>query len=112
VRFLIDAQLPPRLATWLEARGHDAIHVFDLDKLTSDDSLIWQVAASTSAVIVTKDKDFVRFRHQSAGPQILHIQIANCSNSQLIDAISAKWESIMLELEACEPVVMLARSID
>jgi predicted nuclease of predicted toxin-antitoxin system len=109
VRFLIDAQLPPRVATWLEARGHDAIHVFDLDKLTSDDSLIWQVAASTSAVIVTKDKDFVRFRQQSAGPQILHIQIANCSNSQLIDAFSAKWDDILLELEACEPVVVLSR---
>jgi predicted nuclease of predicted toxin-antitoxin system len=30
VRFLIDAQLPPRLATFLTTRGHEAVHVESL----------------------------------------------------------------------------------
>ena len=27
MRFLVDAQLPPRLATWLTVEGHEALHV-------------------------------------------------------------------------------------
>lgn len=30
MRFLIDAQLPRRLARWLAALGHDAVHTLDL----------------------------------------------------------------------------------
>ena len=30
MKFLIDAQLPPRLVGWLVARGHEARHVVDL----------------------------------------------------------------------------------
>jgi predicted nuclease of predicted toxin-antitoxin system len=27
VKFLVDAQLPPRLTVWLAERGHEAVHV-------------------------------------------------------------------------------------
>jgi predicted nuclease of predicted toxin-antitoxin system len=30
MRFLVDAQLPPALARWLAAQGHEAAHVGDL----------------------------------------------------------------------------------
>jgi len=30
MKFLVDAQLPRRLARWLQASGHDAIHTRDL----------------------------------------------------------------------------------
>jgi predicted nuclease of predicted toxin-antitoxin system len=30
MRFVVDAQLPKRLARWLAARGHDALHTLDL----------------------------------------------------------------------------------
>lgn len=30
MKFLIDAQLPRRLAGWLFAQGHDALHTLDL----------------------------------------------------------------------------------
>jgi len=30
VKFLVDAQLPRRLALWLQQRGHDVIHTLDL----------------------------------------------------------------------------------
>ncbi len=30
MRFLVDAQLPRRLARWLVQKGHDALHTLDL----------------------------------------------------------------------------------
>ena len=30
MKFLVDAHLPRRLARWLQAEGHDAIHARDL----------------------------------------------------------------------------------
>jgi predicted nuclease of predicted toxin-antitoxin system len=32
VKFLVDAQLPRRLALWLQQRGHDVIHTVDVAK--------------------------------------------------------------------------------
>jgi hypothetical protein len=34
VKFLVDVNLPPRLARWLSSRGHEAKHLADLALLT------------------------------------------------------------------------------
>jgi hypothetical protein len=52
---LVDAQLPPALARWLTAQGHDADHVFDVALSDSADAVVWEHAIQSSAVIVTKD---------------------------------------------------------
>ncbi|MBK8695064.1 MAG: DUF5615 family PIN-like protein [Deltaproteobacteria bacterium] len=47
MKFLIDAQLPPRLVGWLVARGQEARHVVDLpDGLRLPDAEIWRLAAA------------------------------------------------------------------
>ncbi|MBV8173332.1 MAG: DUF5615 family PIN-like protein [Verrucomicrobia bacterium] len=40
MRLLVDAQLPPALARWFVSKGHDAIHVFDIEFHRSSD-LFW-----------------------------------------------------------------------
>jgi predicted nuclease of predicted toxin-antitoxin system len=42
VKFLVDAQLPRRLALWLQQRGHDTVHTLDLaqQNRTPDPSLL------------------------------------------------------------------------
>ena len=42
MKFLVDAQLPRRLANWLNQAGHDTLHILDLPKknLTSDNDLV------------------------------------------------------------------------
>jgi len=30
VKFVVDAQLPRRLAPWLQQRGHEVVHTLDL----------------------------------------------------------------------------------
>jgi hypothetical protein len=44
MRFLIDAHLPPALARWLSAQGHDAAHVGDLGMQVASDAAIWDYA--------------------------------------------------------------------
>jgi predicted nuclease of predicted toxin-antitoxin system len=71
VKFLIDANLPPRLCAWLKSRRHDSDHLFDLNLLTATDTEIWGRATAQNLIIVSKDVDFLRssaaFRFSTAG---------------------------------------------
>ena len=55
MRFLVDAQLPPALARWLAAQGHEAEHVADLGMQGASDTAIWSHALASAAAVVTKD---------------------------------------------------------
>ena len=61
MRFVVDAQLPPALVKFLEARGHVAEHVCMRFPPGTSDETIWQYAASIDAIIVSKDEDFSVF---------------------------------------------------
>ena len=58
MRFVVDAQLPPALARYLASQGHQSEHVFDLDMIGADDSVIWNYADASGAATITKDEDF------------------------------------------------------
>jgi predicted nuclease of predicted toxin-antitoxin system len=58
MRFLVDAQLPPALARFLAANGHEAQHLADLGLQAASDAVIWDAAPSSKSAIVTKDEDF------------------------------------------------------
>jgi hypothetical protein len=60
MRFLIDAQLPPALARWLAAHGHEAEHVGDVGMQTASDTAIWDYALRENVAIITKDEDFAQ----------------------------------------------------
>lgn len=54
MRFLIDAQLPRRLARELNAMGHDAIHTLDLpDRNATTDGEIVAVADRDARIVIT-----------------------------------------------------------
>jgi predicted nuclease of predicted toxin-antitoxin system len=59
MKFLVDAQLPRRLARSLSAAEHDALHTLDLPlgNATSDRELC-EVCLREQRVLVTKDADF------------------------------------------------------
>jgi len=85
VKFLIDAQLPPRLACALTEAGHQAEHVEDLGMRHAKDSVIWEYAMTQQAVIVSKDEDFVeRVRRTPGGPVIVWLRIGNAANAALL----------------------------
>ena len=72
MRFLIDAQLPPALASWIESRGYIAEHVHDFTPVGASDRAIWEYAGLSNAVIVTKDEDFFVLKSmQPDGPVVV-----------------------------------------
>ena len=59
MKFIVDAQLPRRLARDLAAAGHDVTHTLDLPlRNCTPDSEVVALAAREGRVVVTKDSDF------------------------------------------------------
>ena len=58
MRFLVDANLSPRGATFLSGEGFESIHVGDVDLLTATDQAILDYAAANGLVIISADSDF------------------------------------------------------
>jgi predicted nuclease of predicted toxin-antitoxin system len=106
MRFLVDAQLPPALATWLAARGHQAQAVRDAGLRGATDSAIWAAGLQQGAVIITKDEDFVeRALQTTTGPQVVWLRIGNCTNRVLLTWLEPLLPGILRELSAGARVV-------
>jgi predicted nuclease of predicted toxin-antitoxin system len=58
MRFLVDANLSPRVATALSSEGFKSIHVGDVGLLTAADQAILDYAAASGLVIISADTDF------------------------------------------------------
>jgi predicted nuclease of predicted toxin-antitoxin system len=85
MKFLLDAQLPRRLAVRLRAAGHDAIHTLDLPLGNrTPDNVINEISLDESRVVVTKDADFVNSFIVSRKPyKLLLISTGNIKNEEL-----------------------------
>jgi predicted nuclease of predicted toxin-antitoxin system len=85
MKFLIDAQLPRRMAGWLAAAGCDAMHTLDLPlgNRTPDDDLISR-AENDDRVLITKDGEFVDSHLLKARPpKLLLLTTGNIGNAEL-----------------------------
>jgi len=58
MRFLLDMPVPPGLADWLAARGHDAVHLVSLGLGRATDQEVLTRALDDGRVLVTADTDF------------------------------------------------------
>lgn len=85
MNFLVDAQLPRRMAEWLTAAGHDARHTLDLPGGNrTTDAEVSDVASREERVVVTKDADFVDAHLLYGRPaRLLLVSTGNMSNRQL-----------------------------
>jgi predicted nuclease of predicted toxin-antitoxin system len=105
-RFLIDAQLPPRLADWLSERGHVAEHVNRIGLGAAGDSAIWQHMIRCRTTLLTKDEDFVALaRENPSGPQVVWVRIGNISNHSLWRALDSRLDEIVQLLDAGERII-------
>ena len=108
MNFVVDEQLPPALAGWIEGRGHTAQHLQDLGLLSAKDQGVWLYCSSPPSVIVTKDEDFVERRSRSAeGPQVLWVRIGNATNDALLTWLSLRWDYAVGALQSGAVVVEL-----
>ena len=99
MRFLVDAQLPPSLAPWLTARGHEAQAVREVGLRNASDSAIWKYAANNQCVVLTKDEDFVeRTLRTKDGPSIVWLRIGNCTKRILFVWLEPLLTAIVQQL--------------
>lgn len=105
MRFLIDAQLSPRLVDWLRQKGHDAEHVLTALGESAHDAAIARRAEADSAIVISKDADFVALLDGRA--RLLWVRIGNASNRVLLAAFERDWSRIEAELTRNESVVEL-----
>ena len=97
MKFIVDAQLPRRLARELVAAGHDARHTLDLPLGNrTPDADIATLATGENRVVITKDRDFVTtFLLHGTPPQLLLITTGNLSNDALARLLAANLATLV-----------------
>ena len=85
MKFIVDAQLPRRLARFLQGLGYDAIHTLDLPQQNATpDSSINAISIAQERIVITKDADFVdSFLTIQQPYKLLLIATGNIRNSEL-----------------------------
>jgi len=100
MKFIVDAQLPRRLAQELVASGHEAVHTLDFPagNRTPDGDII-ELAAREGWVVVTKDNDFVTsFLLKGVPPKLFLISTGNISNDALSKLVAANLKTLAAAL--------------
>ncbi len=85
MKFLVDAQLPRRLAQILRQEGFEVIHTLDLPlRNRTPDSIINDLSVREQYIVVTKDEDFVSsFYLQRRPRKLLLVSTGNIKNAEL-----------------------------
>jgi predicted nuclease of predicted toxin-antitoxin system len=100
VKFLLAAELPPRLAIAMVRKGHVAWHVADCGLLTAKDRDIWRFAAQEGAALVTKDGGFAALRTRAPdGPPVVWLRLGNIGNAALEKALLSTLAQIAATAE-------------
>ncbi len=98
----MDAQLPRRMAGWLNAAGCDAVHTLDMpDGNRTTDQQVIELADREQRAVVTKDADFVDSHVLHARPgKLLLVSTGNISNRDLEALMTPLIPAIVRELQA------------
>lgn len=113
MNFIVDAQLPQKLALALTAAGHDALHTLSLpDQNRSKDTAIRQWADSDGRIVISKDADFVSTHLVLGSPaRLLEISTGNIPNSQLLPLILGNLARIELAFSVGAHVELTAAAM-
>ena len=97
MKFLVDAQLPYRLATYIKKHDFDVIHTDDMqNRERTKDSEIIILADKENRIVVTKDLDFFDSHILKNTPaKLLWISTGNIKNKELIKLFKENFEEII-----------------
>ena len=111
MNLLIDAQLPRRLAHFLTATQHDAVHTLDLPRGNeTPDAELCAVCARENRVLVTKDSDFTNsFFLRREPPRLLLLSTGNITNREL-EALFRTHLAVVVQAFGSAAFVELDRS--
>lgn len=106
MRFLLDANLPGRLAQAFLDAGHDCEHMEDLLPRYSPDTEIARIANDSGAVLVSRDADFVRFSKDGLlTVPLIWVRLGNLRRAAMASAIRARLPALVIAIEAGTSIV-------
>ncbi|MBX7133717.1 MAG: DUF5615 family PIN-like protein [Fimbriimonadaceae bacterium] len=107
--FIVDAQLPPQLAGWIDSEfGIKAVAVRDLGQRDASDLEIFVAAQEPGKVIVTKDEDFLDLVGRlGPPPQVLLVTCGNSTNRFLKSLFELQFFAAIDQLNNGEPIVVI-----
>ena len=80
MKLWLDAQLPPLLASWINAQGcfiQDCA-MRDVGLRDASDPVIFRAVREAGVVVMTKDRDFMRLlEEQGPPPQVIWLRVGN-----------------------------------
>jgi len=97
MRFLVDAQLPMKLAQLLREAGHDCVHTSQLPEGNrSTDAALVALADSEDRVVVTKDRDFRDGHLLRRSPRrLLIVSTGNITNVALLSLFADNLQAVV-----------------
>lgn len=101
MRFLVDANLSPRVARASSDRGFESTHVADIGLLRASDEAIFERAAQDNSVIITADSDFAALLALGHGAKPSVVQLRHLSERSVdehIDMLVANLPSVIDDL--------------
>lgn len=110
MKFLIDAQLPVRLALWLQTVGYDAIHTKDLPQQNrTTDVQINALSIQERRIVITKDSDFFdSFLIRREPYKLLQVTTGNITNKEL-ETLFAQNLAQLIDLFQQHDVIEMSR---
>lgn len=101
MKFIVDAQLPKRLALFLQSQGHDAIHTQDLSQgNATSDADINLLSLEEERIVITKDADFVQsFLLQHKPYKLLLVATGNIKNADLENLLQKNLNQLVEAFE-------------
>ena len=104
--YLIDAQLPPGLASKLKLTGRVAVHVTEILPSEASDLQVAEAAMKQNAILVSKDDDFVELSQRGilASP-LLWVRVGNTTNERLWLVLQSLLDDAEKSFSAGEKIV-------
>lgn len=92
----IDAQLSPTIPAWIsETFAVSAVALRDLGLRDASDREIFLAAKRESAIVMTKDSDFLRLLEElGTPPQVIWITCGNTSNARLKEILTSPCQRL------------------
>lgn len=113
MKIWLDAQLPPSLASWIQSQSWDleAVPVRTIGLRSASDAEIFRQAREFGAVVMTKDKDFIRLLEiHGPPPHVIWLRVGNSSKDLLQHVLSSTLPMAIEMLQQGEPWVEIRSS--
>jgi predicted nuclease of predicted toxin-antitoxin system len=110
MRIWIDAQLSPRIATWIvDNLDFQAVAIRDLGMRDAADLEIFNSAREEDAIVLTKDRDFLELLGRfGSPPKVIWLTCGNTSNEALEHILGRTLSDAVSLLNAGESIVEIS----